>query len=65
MTNENTQNTYRYHVVTAKSDDDLLGEYNDLPHLVDQFWNYFDSFPNKYVVIDTKRNVRFTISTKD
>ena len=65
MSNENIENEYRYHVVTSKSDDELMGIFNDLEFLIERFWYYFATFPNEFVVIDTKYNSRFTIKVKN
>lgn len=64
MSHEELRTEYRYLVVSAKDDEELLGVYNNLSELVDKYWNYFASFPNKFVVIDTKDNTRFTIAVK-
>jgi hypothetical protein len=58
---EEISKRYRYLLVTNNDDQDLVGAYNDLQYLIDQHWVYFDSFPERHVVVDTKDGTKFTL----
>lgn len=55
---------FRYLLVTNNDDQDLVGAYNDLPYLIEQNFGYFDAFPERHIVIDTKNDTKFAIKVK-
>lgn len=62
MSNNKTLKDFRYHIVPNNDRNTLVGAYNDLGFAVDKHWFWFNEFPGKYVIIDTKDDSTFTIT---
>lgn len=57
---------YRYTVVDTKLSDRRKEEvttavFNDFDYMVDEMWNYFLEFPDRYMIKDNKEKFAFTI----
>lgn len=57
---------YRYTVIDTKLSDRRKEEvttavFNDFDYMVDEMWNYFLEFPDRYMIKDNKEKFAFTI----
>ena len=58
--------SYRYTVIDTKLSDRRKEEvttavFNDFDYMVDEMWNYFLEFPDRYMIKDNKEKFAFTI----
>lgn len=60
--NDKILKDFRYIIALANNSNETIGAYNDLGLAVEQAWRFFNEFPHKYVIVDTKDNTKFFIT---